>query len=852
MSEEQGHSQLEPADQPILCGRCGFEITGGGAGKLCAICLRIWEQTRVPRENWWISSSSQWFVRRGDRQLGPYALAALCKLAVDGKLRVDDLVWTEGVMEWRRADRIHGLLLPPLTVGTRPAAEIRSAVKAAPIAAVSTAAAAPVIAAAAPVITARAPVIAAPAPVTAAPAPVITAPTPVITARAPVTAAPAPVITAPAPVIAAAAPVITARAPVTAAPAPVITAPAPVITARAPVIAAPKPVIAAPKPVVAAPKPVVAAPKPVLAAPRSSQRSPRSLRRPPRSIAAPAPVIAAPTPVIAARTPAIAAPKPAIATPAPAIAAPAPVIAPRTRVIAAPATVIAAPRTARPNYFVRHWRGQLPLPVSYWVNWLLVSALLAVGVLSAKDPALLERLGTNAGSWELAVAASALAAMAWQSVGLWRSAERYVVGGGRREWATLAKVCVGIGLLPVVGSALEQLPAVQQALDARFRADRPRVTQLYVAKAGTEIEIAGGLSPGIATALSSTLDRTPTIRVVRLANAGGSISEAHKLAGLIAARDLVTFAPHECDGACLLAFLGGKLRYMGLGGRLGFYGASVAGTGGAGEKRNQLFREVMLARGVPTAFIAQALAAPDSHPWYPTTSELLQANVITGIADDPEHAAQEFDARARLEADFLTVPVFAVLRRLEPDTFAQLKETYVSGVLGGVPRNEMNAKLHAAIMEKVIPKYVRIAPDHELVAYWRTQLDKARELRAIDPKYCAQFLTPQPGVDTSGLAGLFSQKVQDEDIQALANLIRAGAEHPGRVPPGSEVREALRASARRADALIPGAVDIVANPQTASTLPREFCGAEVAFYESILALPPAQAGPLLRFLVAQG
>ena len=816
MSEEQGHSQLEPADQPILCGRCGFEITGGGAGKLCAICLRIWEQTRVPRENWWISSSSQWFVRRGDRQLGPYALAALCKLAVDGKLRVDDLVWTEGVLEWRRADRIHGLLLPPLTVGTRPAAEIRSAVKAAPIAAVSTAAAAPVTAA--------------PAPVIAAPAPVVATLTPVIAAPTPVTTAPARVTAAPTPVIAAAAPVTTARAPVTA-------APAPVITARAPVIAAPKPVIAAPKPVIAAPKPVVAAP-------RSSQRSPRSLRRPPRSIAARAPVIAAPTPAIAA-------PKPAIATPAPAIAAPAPVIAPRTRVIAAPATVIAAPRTARPNYFVRHWRGQLPLPVSYWVNWLLVSALLAVGVLSAKDPALLERLGTNAGSWELAVAASALAAMAWQSVGLWRSADRYVVGGGRREWATLAKVCVGIGLLPVVGSALEQLPAVQQTLDARFR-ERPRVTQLYVAKAGTEIEIAGGLSPGIATALSSTLDRTPTIRVVRLANAGGSISEAHKLAGLIAARDLVTFAPHECDGACLLAFLGGKLRYMGLGGRLGFYGASVAGTGGAGEKRNQLFREVMLARGVPTAFIAQALAAPDSHPWYPTTSELLQANVITGIADDPEHAAQEFDARARLEADFLTVPVFAVLRRLEPDTFAQLKETYVSGVLGGVPRNEMNAKLHAAIMEKVIPKYVRIAPDHELVAYWRTQLDKARELRAIDPKYCAQFLTPQPGVDTSGLAGLFSQKVQDEDIQALANLIRAGAEHPGRVPPGSEVREALRASARRADALIPGAVDIVANPQTASTLPREFCGAEVAFYESILALPPAQAGPLLRFLVAQG
>jgi hypothetical protein len=677
MSTEGGHAQLEHADQPIRCGRCGSDITGGGAGKLCAICLRIWEQTRVPRENWWISSSSQWFVRRADKQLGPYAFAALSKLAVDGRLRAADLIWTEGVTEWRRADRIHGLLLSPEMIGApRPAAEIHSAVTAVPIAAVSTA-----------------------------------TPTAIPTA------------------------------------------------ARA----------------------------------------------------------ATPT-----------------ATPT-----------------AIPTARPAAPRIARPNYFVRHWRGQLALPVSYWVNWLLIGALLAVGVLSATDPALLEHLGTNAGNWVLAIAASALAVMAWQSVGLWRSADRYVAAGGKREWATLAKVCVGVGLLPVAGLALQQLPAVQQTLVAPFAADLPRVTQLYVANRGTEIEIAGGMSSGIAAAFSSTLDRTPSIRVVRLANAGGSISEAHKLAGLIAARELVTFAPHECDGACLLAFLGGKLRYLGLGGRLGFYGASV-GTGGAGGKRNQLFREVMLARGVPTAFIEQALAAVDSHPWYPTTSELLQAHVITGIADDPAHAAQEFYARARLEADFLTVPVFAVLRQLEPDTFAQLKETYVSGVLGGVPRNEMNAKLHAAIMEKVIPKYVRIAPDHELVAYWRTQLDKARELQAIDPKYCAQFLTPQPGVDTSSLAGLFSQKVQDEDIQALANLIRAGAEHPGRVPPGSEVREALRASARRADALIPGAVDIVANPQTASTLPREFCGAEVAFYESILALPPAQAGPLLRFLVAQG
>jgi len=35
-----------------------------------------------------------------------------------------------------------------------------------------------------------------------------------------------------------------------------------------------------------------------------------------------------------------------------------------------------APKAARKrNYFVRHWRGELSLPVSYWLNGLIVVIL---------------------------------------------------------------------------------------------------------------------------------------------------------------------------------------------------------------------------------------------------------------------------------------------------------------------------------------------------------------------------------------------------------------------------------------------------------------------------------------------
>ena len=209
-------------------------------------------------------------------------------------------------------------------------------------------------------------------------------------------------------------------------------------------------------------------------------------------------------------------------------------------------------------------------------------------------------------------------------------------------------------------------------------------------------------------------------------------------------------------------------------------------------------------------------------------------------------------ARAELEADFLGVPVFAVLQRLEPATFTNLRDTYVSGVLGGAPQNEMSARVRTEMMAEVIPKYVRVAPDQELIAYWRTQIEKAQELRAINPRYCAEFLAPQPGSDTRELAGLFSSKAQQEDIRALADLMVAGSEHPQQAPQGKAVEGALRESARRAEQRVPGALQIVAHPAMATTRPSEFCHAEVALYESILALPTHRAGPLLRYLVAQG
>ena len=83
------------------------------------------------------------------------------------------------------------------------------------------------------------------------------------------------------------------------------------------------------------------------------------------------------------------------------------------------------PLAKRSNYLVRHWRGELLLPVSYWVNGILGGVLVAIlnGAVSVSEAA---------GGLKAAVAASillyaiAFAISIWQIVGTWRSAASWI------------------------------------------------------------------------------------------------------------------------------------------------------------------------------------------------------------------------------------------------------------------------------------------------------------------------------------------------------------------------------------------------------------------------------------------
>ena len=96
------------------------------------------------------------------------------------------------------------------------------------------------------------------------------------------------------------------------------------------------------------------------------------------------------------------------------------------------------------DYVSAHWRGELPLWRSYWINGALLSVLVVIA--TTISGIMFEDLDVRP-SLAAAAAVSAegiiLGAVSiWQLVGIWRSAGRHIEKTSRLFWASAARLMV--------------------------------------------------------------------------------------------------------------------------------------------------------------------------------------------------------------------------------------------------------------------------------------------------------------------------------------------------------------------------------------------------------------------------
>jgi TPR repeat protein len=329
--------------------------------------------------------------------------------------------------------------------------------------------------------------------------------------------------------------------------------------------------------------------------------------------------------------------------------------------------VQAAASAKRKNYFVRHWRGDVSLGISYWVNGVLGSFLLVLLVeivVSVMEDAIPLAFSP---ALVIFVYALTIVVSVWQFVGIWRSASNHVSRGGRGAWATVVKVIVVLGLLKC--SVLIYRTYIPQSVEMVRILTGDAQTPPYeirVLPGGTEIVFYGGVRAGCAKELERVLSTAPQAKVLDIESPGGRMNEARRMVQLVRQHGLITYTSEYCFSAATLVLMSGKERVMAPGAEIGFHRGTMPGaTAGQRFVMDSLLRETMRSEGVSDEFSEQVLATPSNELWYPTFEEMREAGVLSSrsyidngkLEDKPDYVKrlEEWGVRKPLHPDHLNL-----------------------------------------------------------------------------------------------------------------------------------------------------------------------------------------------------
>lgn len=346
------------------------------------------------------------------------------------------------------------------------------------------------------------------------------------------------------------------------------------------------------------------------------------------------------------------------------------------------------------NYFLRHWRGDISLGWTYWINVVLVSIVLKVSQIIVQP--LADTFNpVTASLYNIIWCLFTLLVACWQIVGLWRSASKYRIRGGSEIWSGLAKFVSILGAISSASLFINNIiPSTSESLSI-LTGDRGLPPfKITVLPGGNDIEFRGGIRTGSSKELEKILTSVPLAKVLHIESSGGRVYEAVEMAKTVKEKNMTTYTSRNCQSAATIILLAGKERVIAVDAKVGFHSASFPGL--SAEEKQQLdkiMRSIMKQGGVSDSFINRILATPSDDMWYPTYKEMLDAGVVTSKTYGERFASTMGLIKDEEKAKIIKTleekePIFKLMRQVYPKETEQAFNDYFNALRSGKSEGE--------------------------------------------------------------------------------------------------------------------------------------------------------------------
>jgi hypothetical protein len=513
----------------------------------------------------------------------------------------------------------------------------------------------------------------------------------------------------------------------------------------------------------------------------------------------------------------------------------------------------AEPVRRRGNYFMRHWRGDNSLAWAYWINGVCLSVavnLLAVLVNWAGES--VDNLYL-AGLPILLLGVLLLPFNLWQFVGTWRSASLHVSRGGKRAWAIAAYVMLTLGGIKTGMIYLDSTAPNMKALAMAMLAPEPeRPYTLDIEGDGTELELAGGLARGTATAFIRALDEHPAVKIVHLNSTGGLVREGERISKEIRRRGLTTVTSVDCMSACTLAFLGGERRLLVRGGRVGFHSASIAGAD-KDDELNESFRAALGNVGASREFIHWATTTSSKDMWFPSIAELRREHVITAVVDSgrfPQAGVAAYKDERTLDHLLQGDELFAMLAQYDPQIYLAARTQLSEAANSGKNYAQITQTSALLVSDVLTPYYLGRAPTDELLRYWRIRLREASHLQVVHGAYCLGILGVSRNVPQAELQAQLPEALRQAEREALLTMVQAAVIHPQSAKDEAAATKLIEEVMVHLQQTAPKSYALLLESDKHADQPHALCAGWHDFYELLLEAPDQErVGSTLRYLL---
>jgi hypothetical protein len=281
------------------------------------------------------------------------------------------------------------------------------------------------------------------------------------------------------------------------------------------------------------------------------------------------------------------------------------------------------------SYLSKHFRGNLSLALSFWINFIVLAGVLYWAGAQLRDTAAADARYLNT---LLAFLVVNILIYSWQVCGVWRASERAFREHAWFLWVRGAQVIVMLSVLVIFKQIFGYVHLTVQETPMHADGDDTPAYALDLSPDGTVVALRGEIDFGITRDLARLFENHDSIEVVTLDSPGGLVAEARGLAMLITRRGLTTYTEAACISACTHVFVSGERRYLGPRGRLGFHSyrldspyASLFMDPIAEQRRDMAF---FRSRNIDEHFLERIVSTPNSTIWYPSHEQLLDAGIV--------------------------------------------------------------------------------------------------------------------------------------------------------------------------------------------------------------------------------